>query len=396
MGQRFQERGHSVRLVAPAKFASLPGGESLDFAPLPGDPDQLVADFVQKAGRNPLRTISVMSQHTLPLGAALFATLQEVCRDTDLLVHSFLLTNAGHELARWQGIPDVSAQLFPIFTTTGDFPAVVFPDLPLGVPYRRFSHWLTTQVFWQGSRLLYRQVRKGHAHLPPLSGWPFHGAEENRTPILYGFSPQVVPRGQDWPRNSRVTGYWFLDSTPAWQPPGGLLEFLAAGPAPIYIGFGSSIMRRPHQMAQIAIQALESTGQRGLLALGDEGFDGDRLPPHVYRVGSIPHSWLFPRTAAVVHHGGAGTTGAGLRAGVPNIVVPFTNDQPFWGRRVFQLGAGPKPIPASKLTSGGLAQAITDAMDNPSMRAKAQALGEAIDQEDGTGRAAAIVEGLRS
>jgi sterol 3beta-glucosyltransferase len=306
------------------------------------------------------------------------------------------MTNAGHELARQQGIPDVSAQLFPIFTTTGDFPAVVFPDLPFGVPYRRFSHWLTTQVFWQGSRLLYRQVRKGHPDLPSLSGWPFHGAEENRTPILYGFSPQVVPRGQDWASNSHVTGYWFLDLDPAWQPPGGLLEFLAAGPAPIYIGFGSSIMRQPQQMAQIAIQALKMTGQRGLLAMGAEGLDGAQLPPHVYPAGSIPHRWLFPRTAAVVHHGGAGTTGAGLRAGVPNIVVPFTNDQPFWGRRVLQLGAGPKPIPASKLTAGNLAQAIMDAVENASMRATARALGEAIGPEDGTGRAAAIVEGLHN
>jgi sterol 3beta-glucosyltransferase len=382
-------------LAAPAKFGPFAQAKALDFAPLPGDPDQLVAGFVQKAGRNPVRMLSVMSQFALPVGAQVLERLQVVCRDTDLIVHSFLLTNAGYELARQQGIADISAQLFPMFSKTGDFPAVAFPDLPLGAAYRRLSHWLTTQIFWQGSRVVYHQVRRSHPRLPPLSGWPFHGPQQNRTPILYGFSPQVVAPPDDWASDRYVTGYWFLEPGRGWQPPERLLRFLDAGPAPLYVGFGSSIMRQPQQMAQIAIQALARTGQRGLLALANGALDNQQLPPHVYPVGAMPHHWLFPRTAAVVHHGGAGTTGAGLRAGVPNIVIPFTTDQPFWGRRVFRLGAGPSPIPASQLTTGNLAEAISQAVSDAPMRAKARALGRRIRQEDGTGRAVTIVEELR-
>jgi UDP:flavonoid glycosyltransferase YjiC (YdhE family) len=211
---------------------------------------------------------------------------------------------------------------------------------------------------------------------------------------LYGFSPRVVAPPDDWAGDRYVTGYWFLDPDPAWDPPDQLLSFLDAGPAPLYVGFGSSSMRQPRQLAQIAIQALARTGQRGLLGLANDALDSEQLPPHVYPIGAIPHHWLFPRTAAVVHHGGAGTTGAGLRAGVPSIVVPFTTDQPFWGRRVFRLGTGPRPIPATKLTTDNLAEAICQAVSDAPMAAKARALGRRIRQEDGTGRAVTIVEGL--
>lgn len=118
------------------------------------------------------------------------------------------------------------------------------------------------------------------------------------------------------------------------------------------------------------------------------------LADTVFRVDSIPHAWLFPRVAAVVHHGGAGTTAAGLRAGVPSIVIPFFGDQPFWGQRLAELGVGLAPIPRKQLTAERLADAIDRAVTDQSMRQRAADLGTKIRGEDGIAHAVAIVQEL--
>jgi sterol 3beta-glucosyltransferase len=115
------------------------------------------------------------------------------------------------------------------------------------------------------------------------------------------------------------------------------------------------------------------------------------LPDHIYAIDSAPHEWLFPHMAAVVHHGGAGTTAAGLRAGLPSVITPFFGDQPYWGQRVYELGAGPQPILRTKLTASRLASAITQAITDPSMKRQAAGLGKKIRAEDGVGRAVEIV-----
>ncbi len=126
---------------------------------------------------------------------------------------------------------------------------------------------------------------------------------------------------------------------------------MQAGPPPIYIGFGSMSSRKPEETAQLILRALAQTGQRAVLLSGWNGLQAEVLPENVFLVQSVPHDWLFARVNAVVHHGGAGTTAAGLRAGVPSIIIPFFADQPFWGERVAALGVGPKPIPRKKLTA---------------------------------------------
>ncbi|MCP4593378.1 MAG: glycosyltransferase family 1 protein, partial [bacterium] len=155
----------------------------------------------------------------------------------------------------------------------------------------------------------------------------------------------MAPKPSDWGEQAHVTGYWFLDHVSDWQPPADLVRFLESGPPPVYVGFGSMMSRRAEQTTRITLDALKQSGQRGLIATGWGALSQSDLPDEVFLIESVPHDWLFPRTAAVVHHGGAGTTGAGLRAGVPGIVVPFGGDQPFWARRVEALGVGPAPIP---------------------------------------------------
>ena len=153
-------------------------------------------------------------------------------------------------------------------------------------------------------------------------------------PRLYGYCPAIVPKPSDWDEHLQVTGYWFLETTEAWQPDPALQTFLQAGPPPVYVGFGSIPTADPQRMTALIVEALALAGQRGLLTSGWGGLSATVNAEHVFALESAPHDCLFPHASAVVHHGGAGTTAAGLRAGKPTVICPFFGDQPFWGRRV--------------------------------------------------------------
>jgi UDP:flavonoid glycosyltransferase YjiC (YdhE family) len=181
-----------------------------------------------------------------------------------------------------------------------------------------------------------------------------------------------------------------LEHSEGWQPPRALLDFLDAGPPPVAVSFGSTVAADLGALTDIAVEALARSGRRGVLVGGDPPREAPA--EKLFHLAHVPHGWLFPRTRAVVHHGGAGTTAQGLRTGVPNVVVPFTTDQPFWGRRVRALGAGPKPIPRSRLTAARLAAAIATATQDEGMRETAEAIGRRIRAEDGVSRAVEIIE----
>jgi UDP:flavonoid glycosyltransferase YjiC (YdhE family) len=307
----------------------------------------------------------------------------------DAIIHSLLLTVIGHQMAVEQGIPDFSALIFLSFAPTGAFPAQILPGLRLGPRLNRLSHVGFVQLFWQSNRLAYAYLRRKDRSLPPLAGWPFAGPQP--TPILYGLSPLVVPRPADWGQHLHLTGYWTLDEA-GYEPPANVRTFLEAGPPPVLVSFGSLITRRAGDLTEAVLGALRQTGQRGLLVRGWGALEERDLPDSVLAVDAVPFEWLFPRMAALVHHGGVGTTAAGLRAGVPAVVVPFTADQPFWGRQVERLGVGPEPISPKALTAGRLAAAIERAMTDAGMRSRAARLGKALRQEHGARRAVEILE----
>jgi UDP:flavonoid glycosyltransferase YjiC (YdhE family) len=171
-----------------------------------------------------------------------------------------------------------------------------------------------------------------------------------------------------------------------------LLDFLANGPPPVYVGFGSMVDRDQEAVSRIVMEALRQTGQRGILLAGWGGLGAADLPGSLFRVEAASHDWLFPRMAAVIHHGGAGTTAAGLRAGVPNVVVPQFGDQFFWGWRVHTLGAGPRPIPRNELTAAKLAEAIRQAIRDEAMQRRAAELGRQILAENGVEAAVKLIE----
>jgi sterol 3beta-glucosyltransferase len=314
------------------------------------------------------------------------------CQGMELLiagVGGLFLTLAFAEKLK---IPLLQAYVFP-FTPTTAFPALLFPQFisKLGGHVNRLSHHLFRQVMWQGCRSGDRLMRQQVLNLPSAPFWgTYHSEYFQRYPILYGFSPSVIPKPSDW-QNTHVTGYWFLDEASDWTPPAALLDFLQTGSLPVYVGFGSMGSRNPEQTADLVLKAIALTGQRAILQSGWGGLSKADLPDTVLMVDSIPHSWLFPRVAAVVHHGGAGTTAAGLRAGVPTIVIPFFGDQPFWGRRVAELGVGLAPISRQQLTAERLAEAIHQAVTDRLMRQRAAELGAKIQAEDGLANAVAIV-----
>jgi sterol 3beta-glucosyltransferase len=202
---------------------------------------------------------------------------------------------------------------------------------------------------------------------------------------LYAYSEAVVSRPADWDESSVITGYWFLDAPANWQPDPELVKFLQEGSTPVYIGFGSMsmFMNGGKQKTEIALQALRLAGQRGILATGWGWLAGENTSRDIFVLDAAPHDWLFPKVAAIVHHGGAGTTGAALRAGKPQIICPFVGDQSFWGRRVADLGVSPLPIPQTKLTAERLADAIKYAVTNTNLQQRASSIGETIRAENG-------------
>jgi sterol 3beta-glucosyltransferase len=196
-----------------------------------------------------------------------------------------------------------------------------------------------------------------------------------------------LPRPADWPDNSQVTGYWFFDQT-QWHQPEALSQFLAAGPKPVYIGFGSMVSSNATAFTQTVLDAVKKSGRRAVLATGWGGLDGDEGSQNeqIFFLRHAPHDCLFPLMAAAVHHGGAGTTAAAVRAGIPSVIVPFFGDQPFWAACLNRQGVAPPALERKSLTPNRLATALA-ATQQSAMIKKAAALGRAVRGEDGIGEA---------
>jgi UDP:flavonoid glycosyltransferase YjiC (YdhE family) len=209
----------------------------------------------------------------------------------------------------------------------------------------------------------------------------------HRAKVINGFSSHVLPRPADWPENSQVTGYWFFDQS-QWRPSEALNEYLAAGPKPVYVGFGSMVSGDATSFTDTVLEAVKKSGQRAVLASGWGGLAGEEGPrsKHIFFLRHAPHDWLFPQMSAAVHHGGAGTTAAAVRAGIPSVIVPFYGDQPFWARCLNRQGVAPPAVERKAMTADMLASALA-ATQHPAMIRKAAALGSAVRAEDGIGEA---------
>jgi UDP:flavonoid glycosyltransferase YjiC (YdhE family) len=391
LGVGLRQAGHRVTLVAPRSFTEWIQSYGVNAHLVRFNPQEVMQSLAKT--KNPFQAMRAMRE---VMNTGVMEALDDcwqAAQDTDFLIQTGTGNNAL-EIAARRGIPVAFAYLVPM-PPTHAFPMFMLPfRFSLGEGYNYLTHILIQRVLWSGmggpttnrwrTRLglrAWRSEAEMHRYARSLG-----------TPSLYGYSPSVLPKPSDWDDDQHVTGYWFLDAQPDWEPPADLLRFLESGPPPVYVGFGSMSQENPERQTRLALRALELTGQRGVLLTGWGGVTRLSAPPNVFFVDNVPHAWLFPRMAAVVHHGGAGTTGAGLRAGAPNVITPFGGDQVAWADLVVKLGVGPRAPGIKQLTAEKLAEAINSAVNDSALRARAAALGGKIRAENGVARAVEVIE----
>ncbi len=378
--------GHEVRAVAPSNLAAMFSEVGLPVAPLSGNVEEVVRNSGGAAEKGSLAAMRLAARE-LPriIGEWTKETLA-ACEGVDLMTGGIGGMATGLSVADKLNVPFVEAHLQPIGAPTDAYPSLLLPGVPswLGGWARRLSHRLSDSALWLSVR---GPMNKARASVLGLRGAP---RANLGSPVLYGFSRHVVPIASTPERPRHATGYWALSVDPAWQPPADLQAFLEA-PGPIVtVGFGSMPSRDAAALTALVQGAVRQAGVRAVLVSGWGGLEKSAPTADIYFADSLPYEWLFPRVAAVVHHGGAGTTGTALRAGVPAVVVPFAMDQPFWGSRVEALGVGPPPIPRKRLTQSTLAQALRTVVGDEAMRARAKSLGDLLRREDGVATAVAL------
>ncbi|GAA0454872.1 glycosyltransferase [Streptomyces stramineus] len=382
LGAALRRAGYDVALATTDTFAPLVRAAGLEFRSLPADtrvpggvPDR----------RELMRTAAAFISE---LGQGFADALAD---GADLLVLSATTAPLGWHLAEAMGIPSLGLYLQPT-APTGDFPPVVTSSRSLG----RLANRATGRLALRMADRVYEPAVARLRHrlqLPPASASAMRRRQEQASwPILYGFSPALVPRPSDWRPGLEVVGNWWPYHDAAEQLPADVEDFLRAGPRPVLIGFGSMAANDGERLSEIAVRALRRAGLRGILQAGSAGLaaDGD----DVLTIGDMPHALLFPRLAAVVHHAGAGTSAAALRAAVPAVTVPVTADQPFWAGRLAALGAATDPIPFRSLTTERLADSLSQVVKQQTCTRAAASAAEHLATEDGTGQALKVIQQL--
>ncbi|GAB2606049.1 glycosyltransferase [Streptomyces capparidis] len=391
LGHRLRDEGHEVEIVTHERFRDAVACCGLKVRALSADPfEQLLAAHrrVTGSGRSPAALYTLARATERAAVALVDGILAAVHDKTEMLLLSTIAAPIGTVVAEYHGIASMGVFLQP------EEPTTAFPPCVLGGPRAPGRANLTrgraVNLVLDG---LYAAANR---RLHTLLGLPRRGTRALRRsragsgwPVWHGFSPAVVPRPADWREGLHVAGYWWPHQCPRWSPPAELADFLEAGPAPVFVGFGSMMPGDAEQLSATAARALRLAGLRGVVQSGWAGLEV--ADDDVLTVGAVPHHWLFPRTAAVVHHAGAGTTAAGLRAGVPAVPVPVLTDQPWWAARLVSLGASPGALPYGRLTAPRLARLLTRATQEPAHRRRAAALAAVLAGEDGAGRVARAV-----
>ncbi|WP_152052921.1 glycosyltransferase [Tautonia marina] len=389
LGLGLKRAGHTVILATGTNFEGFVTSHGLSFAPMRAD---FLALVQSDEGKELLRGSPIAAFRALrttmpPLVRQILDDSWAAAQGADCLIfHPKVL--GGWDIAAALGIPAFESLYLPMISPTRRFPFPILPVRNLGGGLNRLSYDLYDLMTLplRGTVDRWRVEALGQ---PARSR--SDPTRESPRPVLYCFSPSVIEPPDDWPASVSTTGFWFLDE-PESTPSPDLVAFLESGPPPVYVGFGSMASHDPEEVSRVVVEAIRSSGHRGLLATGWGGVGPVDASDDLFCVDAVPHDWLFPRMAAVVHHGGAGTTAAGLRSGRPTVICPFTADQPYWGRVVADLGVGPRAIPQRRLTSKRLARAIEQATNDDTMRRRAEHLGERIRTEDGVARAVEVIE----
>ena len=384
LGVGLQRAGYPVRIVTSDNFENMVRAAGLDFFPLTANFQTLLDSNreITEQGLN-MAAMARISRSFYSEWATHWAREGVAAAEgAGLLIGVANSTLLAKAVAEARGIPFVAAQLQPL-TPSRFMPPLVLSGagkLPQALNLPLYN--VLRMLVWHVMKPAINDLVRPQLGLPryPWYGPYFHSRQQR---VLYGFSRHVVPRPADWPDSAQITGYWFLDE-PHWRPSQALRDFLDAGPKPIYVGFGSMVSAQAEQFTASVLDAIGRSGQRAVLATGWGGLAGEEGAQNerIFITRCAPHDWLFPRMAAAIHHGGAGTTAAAVRAGIPSVIVPFYGDQPFWARCLQREGVGPPALDRKSLSADALISAIDSALQESTRRAAA-ALGERVRAEDG-------------
>ncbi|MEO1286148.1 MAG: glycosyltransferase [Chloroflexota bacterium] len=400
LGQGLQSAGFDITIGAGTDFEAFIMDAGLPFAQFNANMQDLVNSEAGKnwlggQSKNGLEEIRSMRRALLDMSGHVTDDVLRLTNDADVIISGLPLFPVAETIAEKFGKRHINMQFMPLNPTKHGSATPRFPVSKGKTMLNKAAGYVSQMaLYWVFTDLL----NDFRAELG-LNKWSFGDyayAYNQKVPILYGVSPQVIGTLSDWNNTQHITGYWFYDAPSDWQPSDALCDFLNNGQAPIYIGFGSMSSQDPEKTANIMIDALIQSNRRGIIYSGWAGLQAHDLPDDIFLLDGASHDWLFPQMAGVIHHGGAGTTSAGIRAGVPSTIVWHMGDQPYWGRRIYELGIGSEPIARANLSGDKLVKAINSMTTSPQMQGQAQGLGTRIRQEDGIGNAVKIVQQILS
>lgn len=394
-----KNKGHQVHIATHYSFQQFVEDYDLSFRPIIGEVDdvldkQAVTDILEKGGQSNA-FFKHFAKEAHSKAELAFADMWKAAQDANLIIASALTLYPGFFIAQKLNIPLTMASVNPAGPTRA-FPHILLPPTPKYLPakgvYNATSHYTIDNLIWKMVRPI---ISKGwqalHQESIPKKNPLYEAFEKNPPLLLYGYSPTILPKPQDWATYQHVTGYWFLPAPKNWQAPKKLVDFIAAGEAPIFAGFGS--MNKSEKVWRCTIEALKQTKKRCII-LGDKkqlaNFnlyeDGN-----FYILNNAPFDWLFPQMSMLIHHGGAGTTAIGVKSGIPNLIIPSIAEQRFWCNQIYKIGAAPKCVHRNKVSTAKIVAAINEMTNNKMMRLKAQQLALKIRQENGVETAANLV-----
>jgi len=389
LGRELKARGHEITICAFSDFEQMALREGFHFKSVNGDVKKLMANLM-----NGSTGIGFLKQVRASLIDCIDPFLDDIvsaCDDAQALIGTYL-GQVFHSIAEVRRIPYIQTHYFPM-DKNAETPITSAPGQHAGKVWNLASYQVGYFVISAMEKYYLSEWRQQHGMTPrKLESKPSYEINGHTVPVLYAMSPLVMPRPSAWGENIHMTGYWLDNNSQTdYQPDEALVRFLEAGEKPVYIGFGSMVSGDMGETLGIVLDAIEQSGVRAILS---RGWGGGEIPERrdLFVADFVPHDWLFRHVSAVVHHGGAGTTAAGIQAGCPSLIIPFGGDQPFWAARVQDLGIGPKAIPRDKLTVSRLSKALTDLTTTGKYRVAARELGERLRLENGAVIAANIIE----
>lgn len=390
LGKELKKRGHEVTIAAFANFDKMVTGAGLGFYPLSGDVIKLMENIMKPSSKGAKYLVDV-ERALKDIAPVLLQDLMLSCEGAEAMCCNFF-GSLYYSIAEKYNIPCFQTHYFPMDYNSVT-PISSAPGQRLGKTWNRLSYrlgYLLISILEKKYLTKWRE-ENGMSQQKLRVGPAYDMLGD--MPVIYAMSPLVLPRPKEWNANIRMSGFWWDDEHVEYTPPEDLVEFLKNGEQPIYIGFGSMVSGNMSKTFATVIKAIRASKVRAVVNLG---WGGEKMQlksnSRIYFGDYIPHDWLFPRVKAVVHHGGAGTTSAGLRYGKPTLVVPFGGDQPFWGNRIHEIGCGPKPLPRQKMTVQRLSKALIDLTKHESYAVAAEEVGQRMSYEHGTATAADIIE----